>query len=65
VRARAEHDSVHTQDARGALQAIDEQNTVDGHKTFTIVIPQSRPLSPGEVLGCTSPRLPDGVDALM
>ena len=28
------------------------------------VIPQSRPLSPGEILGCTSPRLPP-VDALV
>jgi 2-(3-amino-3-carboxypropyl)histidine synthase len=31
---------------------------------YNITIPQSRPLSPGEVLGCTAPKLPD-VDALM
>lgn len=31
---------------------------------YDITIPQSRPLSPGEVLGCTAPKLPD-VDALM
>lgn len=31
---------------------------------YEITIPQSRPLSPGEVLGCTAPKLPD-VDALM
>lgn len=31
---------------------------------YQITIPQSRPLSPGEVLGCTAPKLPD-VDALM
>jgi 2-(3-amino-3-carboxypropyl)histidine synthase len=32
--------------------------------THSITIPQSKPLSPGEVLGCTSPRLA-GCDALM
>jgi 2-(3-amino-3-carboxypropyl)histidine synthase len=31
---------------------------------YDIKIPQSRPLSPGEVLGCTAPKLAD-VDALM
>jgi len=31
---------------------------------YEITIPQSRPLSPGEVLGCTAPKLKD-VDALM
>lgn len=28
-------------------------------------IPQCRPLSPGEVLGCTSPKLPDGTTTLI
>lgn len=28
-------------------------------------VPQAKPLSPGEVLGCTSPVLPPGVDALI
>lgn len=32
---------------------------------FKVVVPQSKPLSPGEVLGCTSPRLEPGVDALI
>jgi 2-(3-amino-3-carboxypropyl)histidine synthase len=32
---------------------------------YEIVIPQSKPLSPGEVLGCTAPKLDDDVDALM
>jgi 2-(3-amino-3-carboxypropyl)histidine synthase len=27
-------------------------------KDYQIIIPQSRPLSPGEILGCTSPKLP-------
>lgn len=31
---------------------------------YEITIPQSRPLSPGEILGCTAPKLSD-VDALM
>lgn len=31
---------------------------------FNIVVPQTKPLSPGEILGCTSPRLPP-VDALV
>lgn len=31
---------------------------------YDITIPQSRPLSPGEILGCTAPKLSD-VDALM
>jgi len=31
---------------------------------YDVTIPRSKPLSPGEVLGCTAPRL-DDVDALM
>ena len=31
---------------------------------YEVTIPQTRPLSPGEVLGCTAPKLKD-VDALM
>jgi 2-(3-amino-3-carboxypropyl)histidine synthase len=30
-----------------------------------VIIPQARPLSPGELLGCTSPRFPDCVDSLV
>jgi 2-(3-amino-3-carboxypropyl)histidine synthase len=30
-----------------------------------VIIPQSRPLSPGEILGCTSPQLAQTVDALI
>ncbi|CAE1231885.1 DPH1 [Acanthosepion pharaonis] len=33
-------------------------------ETFSVVIPQVKPLSPGEILGCTSPKLED-VDALI
>uniref|UniRef100_F1L745 2-(3-amino-3-carboxypropyl)histidine synthase subunit 1 n=1 Tax=Ascaris suum TaxID=6253 RepID=F1L745_ASCSU len=32
---------------------------------YSIIIPQSKPLSPGEILGCTSPRLPVDVTALI
>ena len=31
---------------------------------YTIIVPQSRPLSPGEILGCTAPNLPR-VDAVV
>lgn len=33
-------------------------------KDYTVTVPQSKPLSPGEILGCTSPRL-QGVDAII
>lgn len=32
---------------------------------YDVLVPQCRPLSPGEILGCTSPRLDRHVDALM
>lgn len=31
---------------------------------YDVIVPQAKPLSPGEVLGCTAPKLKD-VDALM
>lgn len=33
--------------------------------SYEIVVPQVKPLSPGEVLGCTAPKLDSDVDALM
>lgn len=33
--------------------------------TMQFVIPQSRPLSPGEILGCTAPQLPASVDGIV
>eukprot|EP00040_Diaphanoeca_grandis_P018968 m.99851 g.99851 ORF g.99851 m.99851 type:complete len:434 (+) comp27196_c0_seq2:186-1487(+) len=33
-------------------------------KDFTVTIPQSKPLSPGEILGCTSPKL-NACDAII
>ncbi|KAI1729139.1 putative diphthamide synthesis protein domain-containing protein [Ditylenchus destructor] len=35
------------------------------HEGFAIEIPQCSPLSPGEILGCTSPKLPQNIDALI
>ncbi len=32
---------------------------------YEATIPRSKPLSPGEILGCTAPRLSDDIDALM
>lgn len=33
--------------------------------TFTVTVPQVKPLSPGEILGCTAPRLAADIEALM
>ncbi|KAI7861175.1 putative diphthamide synthesis protein-domain-containing protein [Circinella umbellata] len=43
-----------------ALQSVREILQQD----YTILIPQSKPLSPGEILGCTSPKLPE-MDAII
>nr|XP_029502601.1 2-(3-amino-3-carboxypropyl)histidine synthase subunit 1-like [Oncorhynchus nerka] len=32
---------------------------------YEVVVPQCRPLSPGEILGCTSPRLDRNLNAIM
>jgi len=32
---------------------------------YEVLVPQCRPLSPGEILGCTSPRLDKHVNAVM
>ncbi|CAJ0566309.1 unnamed protein product, partial [Mesorhabditis spiculigera] len=45
-----------------SLQAVRQLLINDG---YTIVMPQCKPLSPGEILGCTSPRLGDDVDRLI
>ncbi|CAH8610613.1 unnamed protein product [Heterobilharzia americana] len=44
-----------------SLQAV-KQPLLDAG--YTVVIPQCLPLSPGEILGCTSPKV-EGVDALI
>lgn len=45
------------------LTAIHAASTELGSQ-YTIVLPQSKPLSPGEILGCTSPTVND-VDAII
>eukprot|EP00118_Oscarella_pearsei_P005499 m.25334 g.25334 ORF g.25334 m.25334 type:complete len:379 (+) comp28779_c0_seq2:217-1353(+) len=32
---------------------------------YTVTVPQVKPLSPGEILGCTSPRLADDINSLI
>uniref|UniRef100_A0A8B9SHS6 2-(3-amino-3-carboxypropyl)histidine synthase subunit 1 n=2 Tax=Anas platyrhynchos TaxID=8839 RepID=A0A8B9SHS6_ANAPL len=32
---------------------------------YRVCVPQCKPLSPGEILGCTSPRLPQDTDAIV
>lgn len=44
-----------------ALQSIQQVLSAN----YTMLIPQSKPLSPGEILGCTSPILPDGTEAIV
>ncbi|XP_067102341.1 2-(3-amino-3-carboxypropyl)histidine synthase subunit 1 [Osmerus mordax] len=44
-----------------ALQAVSDALKAD----FQVLVPQCRPLSPGEILGCTSPRLDRHVNAII
>ncbi|XP_016137666.1 diphthamide biosynthesis protein 1-like [Sinocyclocheilus grahami] len=44
-----------------ALQAASAELKPD----YEVLVPQCRPLSPGEILGCTSPRLEKKVNAIM
>lgn len=32
---------------------------------YRVTVPQCKPLSPGEILGCTSPKLPSDIQAIM
>ncbi|TKR77670.1 hypothetical protein L596_018597 [Steinernema carpocapsae] len=45
-----------------SLQVVKKTLEKDG---YNILIPQCKPLSPGEVLGCTSPRIAEDVTALI
>ncbi|PAA69921.1 hypothetical protein BOX15_Mlig023288g1, partial [Macrostomum lignano] len=45
-----------------SLQSLKKQLEDSG---FSVIVPQCKPLSPGEVLGCTAPRLQDTVDAIL
>ncbi|KAL8198924.1 UNVERIFIED_CONTAM: Diphthamide biosynthesis protein 1 [Gekko kuhli] len=44
-----------------ALQAATQELSAD----YTVCTPQCKPLSPGEILGCTSPRLAKDTDAIV
>ncbi|KFD57709.1 hypothetical protein M513_01379 [Trichuris suis] len=35
------------------------------HEEYNLIIPQSKPLSPGETLGCTAAKLPPEIDTLL
>jgi len=51
----------------GTVQFISTLSYVKGELGETypnLYIPQAKPLSPGETLGCTSPKLPDGTQAV-
>src|SRR5579862_8307764 len=44
---------------KAQLESVSESGS------FRITIPQSKPLSPGEILGCTAPRLPEDITAIV
>jgi 2-(3-amino-3-carboxypropyl)histidine synthase len=44
---------------------VERARVLLAEKNEHVVVPQQLPLSAGEVLGCTSPRLPEDVDALV
>jgi 2-(3-amino-3-carboxypropyl)histidine synthase len=52
-----------TEEAKLAVATRSSNDNLDqGH--YEIIVPRSKPLSPGEILGCTAPRLKD-VDAIL
>ncbi|KAG9051417.1 Diphthamide biosynthesis protein 1 [Tulasnella sp. UAMH 9824] len=45
---------------------VNEDKNIQLHSgQYETIIPRSKPLSPGEILGCTAPSLPPDVDALL
>lgn len=44
-----------------SLQAVAQELKAE----YRMSVPQCKPLSPGEILGCTSPYLPKEVEAVM
>lgn len=44
--------------------AVDSSSLSRAQK-FEAIVPQVKPLSPGEILGCTAPRLPADTEALL
>lgn len=58
-----DHRSVHQLESGDAGEQSNHGPTFSRGR-YDVMIPRSKPLSPGEILGCTAPRLSD-VDALM
>ncbi|KAL7414149.1 putative diphthamide synthesis protein-domain-containing protein [Mrakia frigida] len=60
------------EEGEGAVRKMkkrEEDRLVDERKLwrgrYEVVVPQTKPLSPGEILGCTAPKLAADVDALL
>lgn len=51
-------------ESEGMLARIKAKDIGVWRERYTVTVPQTKPLSPGEILGCTAPKLRD-VDALM
>jgi 2-(3-amino-3-carboxypropyl)histidine synthase len=58
-------DDVHSRLALPSTSELSVQEQPRKDHRFKVTVPQVKPLSPGEILGCTAPRLPRDVDALM
>jgi len=65
--SRSEQLAIEAPPSESQLQETDQTNRQSQKKeeAFEIIVPQVKPLSPGEILGCTAPRLADDVDALL
>ncbi|MBN3318866.1 DPH1 synthase, partial [Atractosteus spatula] len=49
----------------GSLSLFAQSASSELRPDYDVVVPQCRPLSPGEILGCTSPRLERPVSAIL
>lgn len=47
------------------LEDVASKSLPRSQSKFAVTVPQVKPLSPGEILGCTAPRLDADTDALM
>lgn len=55
----------HRDDNDQTADVAQQQQQSTTRTEFELVVPQVKPLSPGEILGCTAPRLEADVDALL
>lgn len=51
--------------ANGELSGETSEEEKSSEVRWRVTIPQVKPLSPGEILGCTAPKLPKDVDGLL